>query len=129
MGNIAHKIKSQPNCIWCGEPMSLTPNDPKQATREHLIPRSLGGWRLIHRAREHGFNIRKKNVALSCKACNTRRGNDLTFTTEHTQEPIQKLLEGVLAYLQGRGIERFTRLEMRRLKMDCLPNNPPPDSR
>lgn len=97
---MTHKIKRQPLCIWCGQAMCLEQDSPRRATQEHLVPRALGGWRLIQRARERGFNVRKNNVALSCRACNNRRGSELAFATEHTPESIRTLLEGVQRYLR-----------------------------
>lgn len=53
-----------PKCHWCGIRLHLTQDqrDPARATREHLVPRHLGG------ADSHD------NLALACAACNGARG-------------------------------------------------------
>ena len=47
-------------CCWCGNPFPLS-----KLTRDHAIPRSLGGstdW---------------DNIVLACERCNSRRGDSL----------------------------------------------------
>jgi hypothetical protein len=52
-----------PRCCWCGVELRLTrdPRDPVRATREHLVPRHLGGPDTA------------ENLALACAACNGAR--------------------------------------------------------
>lgn len=52
-------------CYYCGEPFAPWRNgfSPRVPTREHRLPRSLGG------------GDGKKNVVLACWACNNEKGN------------------------------------------------------
>jgi 5-methylcytosine-specific restriction endonuclease McrA len=54
-----------PYCCWCGIELRLTQDfsDPARATREHLVPRHLGG------------GDQPSNLALACAACNGARGS------------------------------------------------------
>jgi 5-methylcytosine-specific restriction endonuclease McrA len=54
-----------PRCCWCGIELRLTrdPRDPARATREHLVPRHLGGTDTA------------ENLALACAACNGARAD------------------------------------------------------
>ena len=47
---------------------------PDFPTREHIIPKMLGGLRYID-GMCHATEV--KNYALSCRGCNSRRGHDL----------------------------------------------------
>lgn len=49
-------------CQWKMHPISL-----EEATRDHLIPRALGG--------RNGHNF--ENVVLMCMACNKEKGRDI----------------------------------------------------
>jgi 5-methylcytosine-specific restriction endonuclease McrA len=53
------------HCHWCGIELRLThdPRDPARATREHLVPRHLGGADTLD------------NLALACAACNGARAD------------------------------------------------------
>jgi 5-methylcytosine-specific restriction endonuclease McrA len=54
-----------PHCHWCGVELRLTRDtrDPARATREHLVPRHLGG------------SDAAENLALACAACNGARAD------------------------------------------------------
>ncbi len=54
-----------PHCHWCGVALRLTRDrrDPARATREHLVPRHLGGADT------------PDNLALACAACNGARAD------------------------------------------------------
>ncbi|WP_420242132.1 HNH endonuclease [Roseiterribacter gracilis] len=53
------------HCHWCGVELRLTRDvrDPARATREHLVPRHLGG------------SDDAENLALACAACNGARAD------------------------------------------------------
>lgn len=52
-------------CCWCGISVAYKGkrNQPYQATREHIVPRSKGGGGA-------------RNIAVACRRCNTSRGTD-----------------------------------------------------
>ena len=53
-------------CYWCGEMMYKGfKNKPYSVTRDHLVPRSLGGA--------------GGTIVLACRSCNSRRGSDTTW--------------------------------------------------
>lgn len=59
-------------CYWCGTPtfkgVKFSPGRPQPkdtATRDHLLPLSLGG--------------RGTRTVLACADCNSRRGSDITW--------------------------------------------------
>ena len=60
----AKRCKRRRNkCYWCGEPMNSKPGDAREATLEHLTPRSNGGGGRIG------------NLRAVCRECNERRGS------------------------------------------------------
>lgn len=70
-------------CYWCRGPMILDGgNDARNATREHLIPRSHGGtnWMKVR-----GRKV--CNVVAACKKCNNGRGNMDAHTFKSTMRP------------------------------------------
>lgn len=62
------KIHKRMNCIWC-ETAIDNPLSP-DINLEHLIPKSFGG------------TFRMSNLALACRSCNTKRGNDYDDETQ-----------------------------------------------
>lgn len=55
-------------CYWCGISVSYgIDNRPTQATREHLVPKSMEGG---------GGST---NIAVACKRCNSARGTDISW--------------------------------------------------
>lgn len=52
------------NCPICHLPMKTEylPNDPQRLSRDHILPRSMGGRKLIH------GNVR--NIRIMCAQCN-----------------------------------------------------------
>ncbi len=49
-------------CFWCGITLCRDRNCPRSKTREHIIPRSLGG-------------CGKANIVGACMRCNSTRGS------------------------------------------------------
>ena len=67
-------------CYWCGEGVSYRAiNAPRQATREHLVPQSLGG-------RRGGDNI-----VTACRQCNSKRGADISWRPYKEQPPVIRM--------------------------------------
>lgn len=60
---LVRKYKSR--CVYCDQrvSMALPEAHPLRATRDHLLPRSLGG--------SNGLS----NLVLACRNCNQTRGN------------------------------------------------------
>ena len=58
-------IKHGGCCALCGLAVVMTPNHPRQATVDHVIPRSHGGQDLL------------SNLQLACYECNQIKGNSL----------------------------------------------------
>lgn len=54
-------------CHYCGCETNTTVNSPRQATKEHVVPRSYGGANSIN------------NYVLACASCNNERGTSLFF--------------------------------------------------
>lgn len=57
-------------CYWCGRHLRyglLYINQPDQATRDHLVPRSVGGF---------GGDW---NIVAACRACNSHRGSSMEW--------------------------------------------------
>lgn len=52
-----------PRCCWCGEDTTPGVSGPRQATIEHLLPRSKGGA------------LVPGNLAVACYGCNNGRGD------------------------------------------------------
>ena len=62
--------KRQKNrCYWCKEQMNSRPLDKREATLDHMTPRSRGG----------GGDI--LNLVAACRECNEKRGKDLDQST------------------------------------------------
>lgn len=62
------------HCYWCGCTLNYGLrflNQPQQATRDHLMPRSKGGF---------GGDW---NIVAACRSCNSRRGSSLSWTPFH----------------------------------------------
>ncbi len=55
-------------CVLCGEQVNLVHDDPRQATRDHIIPLSKGG--------RDTFD----NLQLACSQCNQAKGATLPDT-------------------------------------------------
>ena len=55
-------------CVLCGEQVNLIHDDPRQATRDHIIPLSKGG--------RDTFD----NLQLACSQCNQAKGATLPDT-------------------------------------------------
>lgn len=53
--------RSKGRCEICGDALSLTHNDPKQATVDHIVPRARGG----------GADL--GNLQVACGYCNSRK--------------------------------------------------------
>lgn len=56
-------------CYWCGQRIhyGYANDGPNKATRDHLHPIALGGPNI------------PENIVAACKACNSRRGCDMTW--------------------------------------------------
>ena len=54
-------------CHYCGNTCNTKANSPRQATKEHVVPRTYGG----------ANNIR--NYVLACSQCNNERGVSLFY--------------------------------------------------
>lgn len=54
-------------CHWCGAGFSREPRSLRYKTREHLVPRSLGG------------TLQDGNLVAACRACNQKRGTDTAW--------------------------------------------------
>lgn len=54
-------------CHYCGEQTNYVQNHPRQATKEHVVPRFFGGHNSM------------SNYVLACKDCNNKRGTLLWF--------------------------------------------------
>jgi len=69
-----------PDCYWCGEPtVRFGPShDPRRASSDHLIPRSMGG-------------VGGPTVT-ACRDCNSRRGSDMTWVPWKAKTPEQQAL-------------------------------------
>jgi 5-methylcytosine-specific restriction endonuclease McrA len=52
-------------CVACKELVILTEDAPKQATIDHIIPKSLGGQDIL------------SNMQLMCKQCNGNKGDSI----------------------------------------------------
>lgn len=64
-------------CCYCGCETNRLPDHPRQATREHVIPRSRGGtddW---------------ENLAMACARHNRKRGNKVRSA--------EKIVQGMIA--------------------------------
>lgn len=64
-----------PKCFWCGE-QTVSPlqwKNPRRATREHLIPRILGGPDI------------SENIVVACSDCNSRRGHSMEWKSWRRQ--------------------------------------------
>lgn len=59
--------QSSGRCHYCNRRTNRTVGSPLQATREHVVPRSMGGPNSIN------------NYVLACADCNNRRGTILFF--------------------------------------------------
>lgn len=54
-------------CYWCGRNLSMNPNLPNFRTKEHVLPKSLGG------------KGNAANVRAACALCNHTRGSDTSW--------------------------------------------------
>lgn len=54
-------------CHYCGDKTNGTHRSPKQATREHIVPKAYGGSNNIN------------NYVLACAECNNKRGVQLFY--------------------------------------------------
>jgi hypothetical protein len=61
------KFSLDPECYWCGLPFRHVHNSPWRRTREHIVPKTLGG------------SDAPENVAEAHLYCNTRRGHDMSW--------------------------------------------------
>ena len=87
------------HCIWCGiglryykPPQGVRPVD-QQATREHLLPRSLGGGG-------------GKNLAVACRRCNNIRRAELDWV-RFKDQPSEMQRRG--HFLRGRDLNGESR--------------------
>lgn len=63
-----HLIKRhQGRCHYCNERTDRKIGSPRQATKEHVVPRAFGGANSI------------ENYVLACSDCNNKRGTHLFF--------------------------------------------------
>ena len=70
-------------CYWCNQKVAYDPRlwqEPYAATRDHLVPRSLGG------SNAHW------NIVVACRKCNMARGSRTDWVPYHKRVP-----EGELA--------------------------------
>lgn len=63
-------------CHYCTQKCNRTHGSAKQATKEHIVPRSLGGQNALD------------NYVLACSACNNKRGIQLFFCRCDTCAPL-----------------------------------------
>jgi len=63
----ALRRKFDNRCHYCGEECNSRVNSPRQATKEHVVPRSYGGANSI------------TNYVLACSECNNERGTSLFY--------------------------------------------------
>lgn len=63
--------KNQQQCFWCGRNMTTAPMRPNTRTREHVVPRSLGG------------SSSGRNVQFACAHCNHTRGTEQWIPFSH----------------------------------------------
>jgi len=84
-------------CHYCKRRTNRVVGSPLQATREHVVPRSMGGANNI------------SNYVLACAECNGKRGtalfycgcdhcSDLIGDALETQEFIDKVFEGIVKH-------------------------------
>lgn len=57
--------RSGGRCENCGDELNLIHGDPKQATRDHIVPRCEGG------------SDQMSNLQILCRVCNVAKGGDL----------------------------------------------------
>lgn len=74
-------------CYWCGWDFRTATRDPmRKRTREHLVPKSLGG------------PATNENLVAACYNCNLRRGNDTSWVPyaekPHFREAFRKHTRG-----------------------------------
>lgn len=69
-------------CFWCKSPMVLGSGGDRQATREHLVPRSHGGKEFVKKAGRH-----QRNIVAACQKCNQARGNMSMHVFRSTYNP------------------------------------------
>lgn len=72
-----YRWKESKTCYWCGRRLQYKSQrypDNNQATRDHLIPRSLANGR---------FELSKEFQVAACRACNGRRGNSMDWIPHH----------------------------------------------
>jgi NMD protein affecting ribosome stability and mRNA decay len=75
-----YRWRNSKNCYWCGRSVHYKLQrypDGNQATRDHLIPKSLA-TRSIHLGVE--FQV------VSCRRCNIDRGNSMDWVPFHLKE-------------------------------------------
>lgn len=88
-------------CHYCLHKTNRTPHSPKQATRDHVVPRAFGGQNNID------------NYVLACADCNSERGTNLffcacPFCTERIQKAlasqkfIDRLFQGIINHNRAR---------------------------
>ncbi len=63
-------------CVYCTDQVNLVHDDPKQATRDHIVPTSKGGSELM------------SNLQLACRTCNLEKDDRtpeeyLAYRAEH----------------------------------------------
>lgn len=84
-------------CHYCNRRTNRVIGSPLQATREHVVPRSMGGANNI------------SNYVLACATCNNKRGttlfycrcehcSDLINTAMESQEFIDRVFEGIVKH-------------------------------
>jgi hypothetical protein len=85
------KRRWEKRCIWCNRSCAVRHHarfsKPTLATREHLIPRSLGGGG-------------GQNIVIACRACNSARGSDLRWIP-WSEVPPPKLQPVAYARIDG----------------------------
>lgn len=68
--------RSRWRCVYCGRQCALAPGEPRDATVDHVVPRSRGGRTV------------PANLVLACRACNTDKGDRMPTEPRGIRGPI-----------------------------------------